>query len=162
MGAKIFIQKACAIVRACHWRPDCQENAFIMKLDAAKTFMAQEFPQATCVLEQIGPGTATVVQPIDHRHLRPGGTVSGPTMMMLADCAAYFAILGHYGKVPLAVTTSFNINFLRKPAANRDLVSDCCLLKAGKRLVICEIDIFSLGIDEPVAHATATYSIPPA
>lgn len=132
-----------------------------MDLQQAKQFLDQEFPQATCVVEDIGQGTATVVQAIDDRHLRPGGTVSGPTMMMLADCSAYFAILGQYGKVPLAVTTSFNINFLRKPSAEHHLVAKCHLLKAGKRLVICEISIYSQGFAEPVAHATATYSIPP-
>ncbi|MXZ80997.1 MAG: PaaI family thioesterase [Gammaproteobacteria bacterium] len=133
-----------------------------MNLDEARRFLEREFPQATCVVEAIGPGTATVAQPIGYQHLRPGDTVSGPTMMMLADCAAFFAILGKYGKVALAVTTGFNINFLRKPAADRSVVADCNLLKAGKRLVVCEIHLYSDGLQEPVAHATATYSIPPS
>ncbi len=133
-----------------------------MKLEEAREFLKQEFPQVNCVVEDIGLGTARVAQHIDEMHLCPGGTVSGPTMMMLADCAAYFSILGHYGKVALAVTTSLNINFLRKPSADRDLLADARLLKTGKRLVICEIRVFSEGMEEPVAHATATYSIPPA
>lgn len=132
-----------------------------MQLEQARRFLKQEFPQVNCMVEDIGDGTASITQPIDEKHLRPGGTVSGPTMMMLADCAAYFAILGHYGKVALAVTTSLNINFLRKPSADRDLRADARLLKAGKRLVISEILVFSQGMEEPVAHATATYSIPP-
>jgi len=144
------------------WSLHTKENIPKMKLEEAREFLKQEFPQVNCVVEDIGPGTARVAQPIDEMHLRPGGTVSGPTMMMLADCAAYFAILGHYGKVALAVTTSLNINFLRKPSADRDLLADARLLKAGKRLVISEILVFSQGMEEPVAHATATYSIPPA
>ena len=82
-------------------------------------------------------------------------------MMTIADCAAYVAILGKYGEVALAVTTSLNINFLRKPAADRDLVARCAVLKGGKRLVVCEVSLFSREVDDPVAHVTATYSIPP-
>ncbi len=133
-----------------------------MNLEEAREFLKQEFPQVNCIVRDIGPGTSLVCQPIEEKHLRPGGTVSGPTMMMLADCAAYFAMLGHYGKVALAVTTSLNINFLRKPSADEDLLADAKLLKAGKRLVICEVEIYSEHGSVPVAHATATYSIPPA
>ena len=132
-----------------------------MNIDQARAFLAREFPQNTCEVIQIGPGTATLRQTINHSHLRPGGTVSGPTMMTIADCAAYVAILGQYGKIALAVTTSLNINFLRKPAAERDIVAQGHLLKAGKRLVVCEVDIFSEGLESPVAHVTATYSLPP-
>lgn len=132
-----------------------------MDIEKARLFLAREFPQNTCVIKEIGPGIATLVQEVGYEHLRPGGTVSGPTMMMVADCAAFVAILGQYGEVALAVTTSLNINFLRKPAAGRDLVARCELLKAGKRLVVCEVAVFSRGMEEPVAHVTATYSIPP-
>ena len=133
----------------------------IMNLEQARAFLAREFPQNSCLVESIGDGTSVLYQPIDFAHLRPGGTVSGPTMMTIADCAAYVAILGKYGEVALAVTTSLNINFLQKPEADRDLVAQCTLLKAGKRLVVCEVSLFSRGIDDPVAHVTATYSIPP-
>ena len=133
-----------------------------MNVEQARSFLAREFPQSTCIVEDVGPGTATLRQPIGHEHLRPGGTVSGPTMMGLADCAAYVAILGKIGEVALAVTTSLNINFLRKPVADKDIVAHCSLLKAGKRLVVCEVSIYSVGVDEPAAHVTATYSIPPA
>lgn len=133
-----------------------------MNIDQMRAFLAREFPQNTCEVTKTGPGTATVRQAIDHRHLRPGGTVSGPTMMTIADCAAYVAILGQYGEIALAVTTSLNINFLRKPAADRDVLAECHLLKAGRRLAVCEVTVFSAGNDQPVAHVTATYSIPPS
>ena len=132
-----------------------------MNLEQAREFLAREFPQNTSKIEHVAPGESVLRQPIDTKHLRPGGTVSGPTMMSLADCAAYVAILGKIGEVALAVTTSLNINFLRKPVADRDLIARCDLLKAGKRLVVCEIHVYSDGLEEPVAHVTATYSIPP-
>jgi uncharacterized protein (TIGR00369 family) len=96
----------------------------------------------------------------DKKHLRPGNTVSGPTLMALADVAMYAALLGEIGLVPLAVTTSLNINFLRKPAP-KDVVGEARLLKVGKRLAVGEIALFSEGEAEPVAHVTCTYSIPP-
>jgi uncharacterized protein (TIGR00369 family) len=92
--------------------------------------------------------------------LRPGGTISGPTMMGLTDFAMYVAILASIGPVPLAVTTNLNINFLRKPT-QKDLIADTKLIKLGKRLAVGEVQIYSEGEDEMVAHATATYSIPP-
>jgi uncharacterized protein (TIGR00369 family) len=93
------------------------------------------------------------------RHLRPGGTISGPVLMTLADTAVYLALLAMIGPVALAVTTSLNINFLRKPAA-RDLIAETRLLKLGKRLAVGEVTMFSDGDARPVAHATVTYSIP--
>jgi uncharacterized protein (TIGR00369 family) len=94
------------------------------------------------------------------RSLRPGGTISGGTMMMLADFAPYVAILATIGWTPLAVTTNLSINFLRKPAA-RDILAEARLIKLGKRLAVAEVGIRSEGEEELVAHATATYSIPP-
>jgi len=94
------------------------------------------------------------------RHLRPGGTVSGPALMTLADTAMYMALLGMIGPVVLAVTTNLNINFLRKPA-QADVIGQARLLKLGKRLAVGEVTIYSEGEREPVAHATLTYSIPP-
>ncbi len=94
--------------------------------------------------------------------LRPGGTVSGPTLMLLADVAMYVAVLASIGWVPLAVTTNLNINFLRKPRPGA-LISECQLLKLGKRLAVGQVTISSEaeGDEEPLAHATTTYSIPP-
>jgi uncharacterized protein (TIGR00369 family) len=94
------------------------------------------------------------------RSLRPGGTIAGTTMMALADFAVYVAILGTIGWVPLTVTTNLTINFLKKPAA-RDLLAEVKLLKLGKRLAVGEVSIRCDGVDELVAHATSTYSIPP-
>ena len=93
------------------------------------------------------------------RTLRPGGTVSGPIMMALADFTMYLAVLSAIGWVPLAVTTNFSINFLRRPAP-RDVLAEARLFKLGKRLAVGEIAIRSDGDEEMVAHATSTYSIP--
>ena len=95
----------------------------------------------------------------DEGSLRPGGTVSGPTMMELADFAMYVAVFSAIGRQPLAVTTNLNINFLRKPT-RADLIADAHLMKVGKRLAVGEVTIYSEGTAEPVAHVTATYSIP--
>lgn len=92
-------------------------------------------------------------------HLRPGGTISGPAMMGLADAAMYIALLARIGMKALAVTTNFNINFLRKPAAQA-IEAEARLLKLGKRLAVGEITIYAQGEADPVAHATCTYSIP--
>lgn len=131
-------------------------------LEEIQAFLLEEFPQINVALEQIDRRRSRVRQPIDHSHLRPGGTVSGPTMMALADVAAYVAIFTEIGIVPLAVTTSLTINFLNKPAADRDLVADGELLKVGSRLVVAEVRIYSEGEPQLLAQASVTYSIPPA
>ena len=94
--------------------------------------------------------------------LRPGGTVAGPVLMAVADVALYVALLGEIGIVPLAVTTSLNINFLRKPSADRDVVGICKLIKVGKSLAVGEVTLYSEGLPDAVAHAVGTYSIPKA
>lgn len=132
-----------------------------MDLAEIRAFIAQEFPQTTIVVEAVDHKMARVRQPVDASHLRPGGTVSGPTQMLVADIAIYIAILHELGSVALAVTTNISLNFLNKPAANTDIVGECKLLKLGKRLVVGEVYIYSVGSDEPVAHAVGTYSIPP-
>jgi len=111
-------------------------------------------------LEEIGDGTAKMRLPYDAGMLRPGGTVSGPTMMMLADALMYAVVLSAVGKVPLAVTTNFSINFLNRPKP-ADLIAEGRAIKVGRRLAVVEVSIFSAGADEMVAHATGTYSIPP-
>jgi acyl-coenzyme A thioesterase PaaI-like protein len=108
-----------------------------------------------------GDRGATVRHRIGINELRPGGTVSGPVMMAVADVALYAAILGEIGIVPLAVTTILNINFLRKPAADRDIVGICKLIKVGRTLATGDVYLYSEGDDRPVAHAVGTYSIPP-
>ena len=98
----------------------------------------------------------------DDKFLRPGGTIAGPVMMGLADAALYALVLSRIGPVELAVTTNLSINFLRGPAAD-DVVADARMLKLGKRLAVGEVSLFSesLGAQDPVAHVTGTYSIPP-
>lgn len=123
-------------------------------------FLKQEFPQNKSTVEAVGDRSATVRHPVGHAELRPGGTVSGPVMMTVADVALYVAILGEIGIVPLTVTTSLNINFMRKPASDRDIIGVCKLLKLGKSLAVGEVTIYSEGVDEPVAHAVGTYAIP--
>ena len=131
-----------------------------VSLDAMAAFLQKEFPQNHCIAEAVGHGTATVRHRVGQAELRPGGTVSGPVMMTVADLALYVAILGAIGLVPLAVTTSLSINFLRKPASDRDIIGVCKLLKLGQSLAVGEVAIYSEGVDEPVAHAVGTYSIP--
>lgn len=125
--------------------------------------LAEDLPgaqEAGLLAEQLGEGTAVCRLPFRSGFLRPGGTVSGPTMMMLADIAMFAALLTVLGQVKLAVTTSFNINFLRKPGQD-DLVAEARAIKIGKRLAVLEVTVFSEDGHDPVAHATGTYSIPP-
>lgn len=124
-------------------------------------FLVTEFPQTPCTVEEVGDGFATVLREIDDADLRPGGTVSGPVLMSVADLALYVAILGEIGIVPLTVTTSLTINFLRKPQAGKRIRGVCKLLKVGRSLAVGEVYLYSHGRDEPVAHAVGTYSIPP-
>jgi uncharacterized protein (TIGR00369 family) len=116
-------------------------------------------PQSGLAIEAVWHGGCRVRRHFDPRSVRSGGTLSGPTMMALADFAMYVAVLGSIGWVPAAVTTNLNINFLKMPAP-RDVVAEARLLKLGKRLAVGEIGIHSDGEEELVAHATCTYSIP--
>jgi uncharacterized protein (TIGR00369 family) len=124
-------------------------------------FLAREFPTSRCVVEAVGNASAIISFAVRPEDLRPGGTVSGPVLMSVADIALYVAILGEIGIVPLTVTTSLNINFLRKPAADKNLVADCKLIKVGRSLAVGEVSLYSQGSDALVAHAVGTYSIPP-
>lgn len=126
-------------------------------------FLQREFPQSLlkCEIESVVEGGASIIYHIDAQDLRPGGTVSGPTMMTAADYALYIAILGEIGIVGLTVTTNLNVNFLRKPSAGQNIKGVCKLIKVGKALVVGEVYLYSLGLDEPIAHVTGTYSIPP-
>lgn len=109
-------------------------------------------------LQSIESGEAIMILPYHQRSVRPGGSISGPHMMMLADACMYAVVLSMIGKVELAVTISFNINFLRKPTES-DLIAEGKIIKVGKRLAVMEVSIFSE--KDIVAHATGTYSIPP-
>jgi len=131
---------------------------------ALEDLLRSEFPEifqaaAGLTIEELWYGGARVRHAFDRDSLRPGGTISGATLMALADYAMYFAVLSAIGWVPLAVTTNLTMNFLSKPAA-RDLIAEARLLKLGKRLAVGEIAIRSMGEETLVAHATSTYSIP--
>lgn len=129
-----------------------------------EAFLEREFPQIYLDgriwhVEETGPMRARMRLDYHPRNLRPGGTLSGPSMMTLADLALYVAVLAQIGPVPLAVTTSLSFNFLRKPA-EAALLAECRLLKLGRRLAVGEVTVFSEGAADPVCHATGTYSIP--
>jgi uncharacterized protein (TIGR00369 family) len=112
-------------------------------------------------VEMIEYGAARVRLPFDRKHVRPGETISGPAMMAIADYAIWVAVVGAYGVMAkMAVTTSLNTNFLRGAGLNA-LICEGRVLKAGKRLAVGEGTVYADGLDDPVAHATATYSIPP-
>lgn len=125
-------------------------------------FLNSEFPQTKCTVESLGDKSATVRHKIGFNELRPGGTVSGPVLMTVADLALYVAILGEIGLVPLTVTTGLTINFLRKPSSGKDIIGVCSLLKVGKTLAVGEVALYSEGDTEPVAHVVGTYAIPPS
>ncbi len=125
-------------------------------------FIASEFPQTKCAVLEVGNAGATVSHEVGPTELRPGGTVSGPVLMATADVALYVAILGEIGIVPLTVTTSLNINFVRKPAATARVIGVCKLIKLGRSLAVGEVSLYSEGQSEVVAHAVGTYFIPPA
>ncbi len=129
--------------------------------DELNAFLAAEFPQSPCLVEAVGNRAATVRHRVGPGELRPGGTVSGPVLMTTADLALYAALLGEIGLVPLAVTTNLNINFMRKPSADSDIIGECRLMKVGRSLAVGEVWLYSEGMEEPVAHVTGTYAIPP-
>lgn len=138
--------------------------AFQMDKQELETWMGQIFPQVAedFRVERLEGDETDLRLLVSERHLRPGGTVSGPSMFALADCAMYAAILARLGKVALAVTTNCSIDFMRKPAANTDLIGTARILKMGRALVVGDVLIFSEGDTRPVARASLTYSIPPA
>lgn len=129
--------------------------------EEVEAFIAFEFPQTKCKVRAVGDAGSTVVHEVGTSELRPGGTVAGPVLMAVADVALYVAILGEIGIVPLTVTTSFSINFMRKPPAGRSIVAVCKLMKLGRSLAVGEVSLYSEGSKDPVAHAVGTYSIPP-
>jgi len=129
-----------------------------------EAFYATHFPQIDnrrrFKIEEVRDGSVRIRLLYHDLHLRPGGTISGPALMTLADSAMYSLLLAMIGPVALAVTTNLNINFLRKPAPV-DVIAKAEMLKLGQRLAVGSVTMFSDGDDEPVAHATVTYSIPP-
>ncbi|GAB5494708.1 MAG: PaaI family thioesterase [Phototrophicaceae bacterium] len=123
-------------------------------------FLESEFPQFIYTIDAVGDKKSSLRHSPSDNDLRPGGTLSGPALFALADAALYVAILGEIGIIALAVTTNININFLRKPSPNHDLIAHCTLIKVGKTLAVGEVSLYSEGQDAPIAHAVGTYAIP--
>lgn len=139
-----------------------------MALKMTKTevsaFVEGVFPQVRgeFAIDELNEDTMRVRMEILDKHLRPGGTVSGPSMFGLADVSAYFMTIAHIGPEALTVTTNCSIDFMRKPDAHSDLIAQVRLLKLGRLLSVTDVLIYSEGQDKPVARATLTYAIPPA
>jgi uncharacterized protein (TIGR00369 family) len=133
-----------------------QELTELLRAEFPEMFNAE----SGYAIEKVWHGGAVVRRHFEKSSLRPGGTLSGATMMALADFAMYVAVLAAIGWVPLAVTTNLTINFLKKPAP-RDLLAEVRLIKLGKRLAVGDVGIRSEGDEDLVAHVTTTYSIPP-
>jgi acyl-coenzyme A thioesterase PaaI-like protein len=133
-----------------------------MTADEINAFMETAFPGSggIGITQRASPGEVVLRHFYAESQLRPGGTLSGPTMMGLADRAMYALVFAAVGLKPLAVTTSLSINFLRKPAP-ADLIATARMLKLGKVLAVGDVTIRSDGVEDPVAHAVVTYSLPP-
>ncbi|MGB0959717.1 MAG: PaaI family thioesterase [Halocynthiibacter sp.] len=133
-----------------------------MREDELTQFLAKVFPQAAPQFEVLAlePMKARVRLKVTEDHLRPGGTVSGPSMFALADVSMYIAVLAMIGPKALAVTTNLNIDFMRKPVADKDLIGVCTLHKLGKSLAVGDVLLYSEGSDKVVARASSTYSLP--
>src|SRR3984957_7446595 len=135
-----------------------------MTVNELETFLRKEFPQAfsagDITIEVADGVSCRLRQRYGDQMLRPGGTISGPTLMALADFAMYVVLLSAIGPVGLAVTTNLSINFLRKGAPGQDVLAAARILKLGKRLAVGEVTLLSGISPDPIAHVTATYSIP--
>lgn len=134
----------------------------VMTAEEMMEYLEEVFPQVNndFAIDHMD-GTKTVMRLLTaERHLRPGGTVSGPSMFALADVCAYVATMACIGKQALAVTTNCSLDFMRKPEAGKDLVAVATLLKLGKSLSVTDILIYSEGMEAPVARASMTYSLP--
>lgn len=133
-----------------------------MTIEELREFFEEVFPQVKddFVIEEMSEDEITVRLKVTEQHLRPGGTVSGPSMFGLADVCFYLIIMGNVGPKALTVTTNCSIDFMRKPEP-RDMIAKARLLKLGKALAVGDVMLYSEGMDKPVAHANVTYSIPP-
>ncbi|PUB12715.1 uncharacterized protein (TIGR00369 family) [Yoonia sediminilitoris] len=134
-----------------------------MDIAALESFVAEQFPQVAgdFTVDALDESQVTVRLNVQDRHLRPGGTVSGPSMFALADLGMYFAVLSRLGPVALAVTANCSIDFMRKPAAGVDMLCVTRLLKLGRVLAVGDALLYSEGLAPPVARASLTYAIPP-
>jgi uncharacterized protein (TIGR00369 family) len=137
----------------------------VMNADEVNDLLRKVYPQlneqyADYVAVEIRPGGCTVRLNANERHLRPGGTVSGPCLFTLADIGGYVCVLSHVGPEALSVTTNLNINFMRKAEAG-PVDGHCRILKLGRSLMVFDIEMVAGPERQIVAHATGTYSIPP-
>ncbi len=134
----------------------------VLTVDELQAFLADSFPSSPpeCIVDEVAEWGVRCRLPVSEVHERPGGTVSGPALMTLADCTAWLAIVSQIGPVALSVTTSLHIDFLRKPALV-DVEAEGRLLKLGRRLAVVEVAMSSVGSKEVIAKAQVTYSIPP-
>lgn len=134
-----------------------------MNAQELMSYLEEVFPQVAddFAVDRLAEMEVDLRLKVEDRHLRPGGTVSGPSMFALADCAIYAIVLAMVGRKALAVTTSCSMDFMRKPEAGRDLIAKTRLLKLGRVLAVGDVLIFSEGKEEPVARAGMTYSLPP-
>ncbi|WP_372675196.1 PaaI family thioesterase [Aquicoccus sp.] len=134
-----------------------------MNAEELMAYLEEVFPQVRSdfAVDRLAEMEVDLRLKVADRHLRPGGTVSGPSMFSLADCAVYAITLAMVGRKALAVTTNATIDFMRKPAAGADLIAQCRLLKLGRVLAVGDVLIFSEGEAAPVARASLTYSLPP-
>ena len=137
--------------------------AVVMTAAEMNAFLGKVFLEVAgeYIVEEVSDECVTLRLLVQDRHLRPGGTISGPAMFGLADVTAYMVTLAHIGPRALAVTTNCSIDFMRKPAAGVDLIGYGRLLKLGKQLSVSDVLIYSEGSDKPVARASLTYAIPP-
>ncbi|MFC3616390.1 PaaI family thioesterase [Lutimaribacter marinistellae] len=137
--------------------------ALALAKEELSEYLKQVFPQVAedFALERLDEDSLTMRLLVTDRHLRPGGTVSGPSMFGLADVAVYAMVLARKGRQALAVTTNCSMDFMRKPEGARDMLADCRLLKLGRTLAVGDVLMYSEGSDKPVARATMTYSLPP-
>lgn len=135
----------------------------VMSVADLEAYVAEIFPERAdhFRIEVLGPMVSRIRAPVAAADLRPGGTVSGPTVFAIADCAFYYALLAMVGREAMAVTSSLSLNFLRRPPAAADLIAEARILRLGRTLVTGDVTIFSEGVTEPVAHAAVTYARPP-
>lgn len=138
--------------------------ALVLSVDELSQYLAQVFPQVRddFVVEDLTDDSITMRLVVQDRHLRPGGTISGPSMFALADVSVYAMVLARKGRQALAVTTSSSMDFLRKPDGSADMIGKCRLLKLGRTLAVGDVLMYSQGSADPVARASMTYSLPPA
>ena len=136
--------------------------ALKMDVAALSEFLNKFFPQVSGEFDirKLEENYLEVVLKIEDKHLRPGGTVSGPSMFALADVAAYLNVLSMVGPKALAVTTNCGIDFMRRPLANSDLIAKSQIVKLGRSLVVTQCLMYSIGDSKPVARANLTYSLP--